>query len=119
MKDPRDLIGAAHIEVIPNHAFKPHPACRRPVEDAGVGDLELAKRHWISVSDADIGRGKRRGQTPQPSLEEPFHGTETKAIADLLQSGGIPATSESIVQSLIGDTGSLQLPFGPIVPIEP
>jgi hypothetical protein len=61
MQDQRDLIGAAHIEVIPDHAFKPHPACWRPVKHTSVGNLELTKRHFISVSSVEVGLGKRRG----------------------------------------------------------
>jgi hypothetical protein len=32
MKNQRDLIGAAHIEVIPDHTFKPHPPSEWPVK---------------------------------------------------------------------------------------
>ena len=119
MKDERDLIRAADIQVIADHAFKPHPACRRPVEDVGVGNLELAKRNLIPVSGADIGLAKRRGQTPPPSLEEPLHVAGTKAITYPLQSGGITAAAEAVVQGLIGDAGFRQLSFGPIVAIQP
>src|SRR5215469_22182 len=106
-KDQRDLIRAADIQVIADHAFKPHPACRRPVEHVGVGNFELPKRHLIPVSSADIGLAKRRGQTPPPSPEEPLHVAGTKAVADPLQSGGIAATAKAVVQGLIGDAGFL------------
>src|SRR5438105_11810044 len=60
MKDQRDLIRAAHIQVIPNHAFKPHPACWRPVEHTSVGNLELTERHLISVSRLRFDCAKKR-----------------------------------------------------------
>jgi len=119
MKNQRDLIGAAHIEVIPDHAFKPHPTCWWPVEHTGVGNLELAKRHLISISGPDIGLGKRRGQASPPTPEKALHRAWAEPITDLLQSGGIPATTESVIQSFIRDAGFLQLPFGPLVAIQP
>jgi hypothetical protein len=39
MKNQCDLIRAAHIEMIPDHSFKPHPTRLRPVEYAGVGNF--------------------------------------------------------------------------------
>lgn len=109
MKDQRDLIGAADVEVIPNHAFKPHSARRRPVEHTGVDNLELAGRHLVSISGRDIGVGKWRGQTSPPPPEEALHRTLAEPITHLLQSGGIATTTESIVQSFISDSDFLQI----------
>jgi len=119
MKNQRDLIRAAHIEMIPDHSFKPHPTCLRPVEHAGVGNLELPERHLITVSSPEIGLSKRRRQSPQPPPEEALHRAGTEAITDLLQCGGILAAPESITQGFITDAGFLQLSFGPLVAIQP
>jgi hypothetical protein len=60
MKDQRDLIRPAHIKVIPDHSFKPHPTRLRPVEHAGIGYLKLPERHLIPVSGPQIRLGERR-----------------------------------------------------------
>src|SRR5690348_17387990 len=97
MKNQRDLIGAAHIEVIPDHTFKPHPPSGWPVEYAGVSNLELTGRHLISVPSPDIGLGKRRGKTSPPTSEKALHRTWAEPITDLLQRGSIAATTEPII----------------------
>jgi len=43
MKDQRDLIRTAHGEMIPDHAFKPHPARLRAVEYAGYRQLQTGE----------------------------------------------------------------------------
>jgi hypothetical protein len=84
MKNQRDLIRSAHVEVIPNHPFKPHPAGWRPVEHTGVGDLELAGRHLVPISGPDVGIGKGRRQTSPPPAEKALYRTRSEAITDLL-----------------------------------
>jgi hypothetical protein len=119
MKDEHDLIRPTNVEMVPNHPFKPHPARWWPVEHTGVGHLELAGRHLVSIAGPDVGVRKGRGQTSPPPPEKALHRTGSEAITYLLQSGGITAATESIIESFIGDTGFLQLPFGPLVAIEP
>jgi hypothetical protein len=48
-----------------------------------------------------------------------LHRTWAEAITDFLQSGGVPAGTESVIQGFIVDAGFLQLPFGPFVAIQP
>jgi hypothetical protein len=59
MENQRDLIRAAHVQMISDDSFKPHPTRLRPVENAGVGNFELAKRQVISVASPDVGLAKR------------------------------------------------------------
>jgi hypothetical protein len=96
MKDQHDLIRAAHIQMVLNHAFQPHPACCRPVKHTGFGKLELPKCHLISISGPHIGVPKWRRRTSPPPPEKALHCTRAEAITDLLQSAGITATTESI-----------------------
>jgi hypothetical protein len=93
-----------YIEVIPDHSFKPHPVRLRPVEHAGVGNLELPERHLITVSSPEVGLGKRRGRSPQPPPEEALHRTWTEAITDFCNAAA---------------SWHVQLPFGPLVAIQP
>jgi hypothetical protein len=101
--------------MIPNHAFKPHSAGGRPVEHTGVGNLELAERHLISISGPDIGVRIWRWQTSPPPPEKALHCTGAEPLTDLVQSGGIAAPTESIIQSFVADTSFPHLPFGPLV----
>src|SRR5882724_2258262 len=119
MKNQRDLIRPAHIEMIPDHAFKPHPARLRPVEHAGIGNLELSERHLIPIPGAEVGLGEGRRQTPGPAGEKALHGRWAELIADLLQRGRITAGTKSVIQGFIANAGLVQLPFGPLMTIEP
>src|SRR5438128_4115487 len=119
MENQRDLIWPAHVQVISNNALKPHPACLWPVEYASVGNFKLAECHLISVSGSHVGLSERGRQTPPPAPEKALHGSRAEPLAGLLQCGRITASAESIVQSLVTDSGLFQLPFGPLMAIQP
>ena len=119
MENQRDLIWPSHVQVISNHALKPHPACLWPVEYASVRDLKLAERHFIPVSGSHVGLGERGRQTPPPAPEKVLHGSRPQPLTGLLQSGGIPASAESVVQSFIANTGFLQLALSPFMSVQP
>ena len=119
MKNQRDLIRPTHIEMIPNHSFKPHPARPRPVEHPGIGNLEPAERHFIPVSRPPVGLGEGRGQTPGPTCEKALHRGRTEPIANLLQSSRVGAATESVVQRFIANPGFVQLPLGSRMTVEP
>jgi hypothetical protein len=54
----RDLGGSADVEVVADDALEEGPTGRRSVEHSGIGDLELAKREFVAVPGAQVGRGE-------------------------------------------------------------
>src|SRR6516162_3406483 len=62
MKNQSDLIRSAHIQMIPDDSFKPHPARLRTIEYPGIGNLELPERHLISISGLPLRLGENRGK---------------------------------------------------------
>src|SRR5947199_2596254 len=119
MKHQSDLIRSAHVEVIPDHAFKPHPARLGPVKHTGVGDLKLAKGQFVNVparrSAWVNGEGKRRTQR-QKKL---FTAAGPSRSQIFCNAAGSAQEREPVIQSLVADPGSLQLPLGPFVAVEP
>ena len=98
----RNLIRPAHIEMIPDHSFKPHPARLRPVENAGIGNFELVKRHMISVAGPDVGLGERRGQMGD-QRDERAQGNTQNSSATSDQSVDVPEWYLVVItESLIG-----------------
>ena len=117
MKNQRDLIWPAHVQVIPNHALKPHPACLRPVKDASVRNFELTEGHLIPVPGSPVGLGEWGWQTTPPSREKALHRGRAEPLTGFLQFDCIPAGAESVVQGFIANTCFLQLAFGPLMPV--
>jgi len=117
LENQRDLIWPPHVQVIPNDALKPHPACLRPVEDASVRDFELAKRHFVPVSSSPVGLGERGWQTAPPAREKALHCSRAEPLTGFLQFDCIPAGAESVVQGFVANTSFLQLAFGPLMSV--
>jgi len=102
MKDQRDLIRTAHGEMIPDHAFKPHPARLRAVEYAGYRQTS----NWrnailIAVAGPQVRLGKRRCQTPPPASEKALHGRRTEPVTDLLRCFRIAGGAKPVVQTAV------------------
>ena len=51
------MVGAAERELVEEHALEPGPAGGGAVEDARVGELELAQRERVAVAAGGDPRG--------------------------------------------------------------
>src|SRR5205814_392829 len=99
-----NLLRPANIEMIPNHALKPHPSGLRTVKHTSVRNLELPESQVINISGSEVGCGKRGWQAIQPSPEKALHRSGPKPVTDLLQFCRLVTGAESIVQSVISDS---------------
>jgi hypothetical protein len=59
LEDHRDPVGAADIEMVADETFEERPPGLGPVEDAGVGHLELAERELVDIPVPQIGGGEQ------------------------------------------------------------
>jgi hypothetical protein len=55
----RDPVGAPQRELVAQRLFEPLAARQRPVEDPGVGQLELAEGELVAVAAAALGGVER------------------------------------------------------------
>jgi hypothetical protein len=112
-----DLVRSPDVEMIPNHALKPHPACLWPVEYTGLGNLKLAERQIVYVACSMIGPVEWRWQSISPSPKEAFHYTCPKPVTDLLQLDWVFAGPKPIVERLVTDISLLKLSLCPFVSV--
>ena len=55
----------------------------------------------------------------QPAPKEILHRPRSQPLADLLQGGWIFTTTETIVEGLITNSSFFELPFSPLMAVEP
>ena len=101
-KDQLHVIGPADVEVLADHFLEEDAAGGGTVEDLGQGELSLKDRNVVAIAGCSIlGReGVRDARQPLPEQHVDLVGRES--IAELLQSSGIGAAQNAIVQGLEG-----------------
>ena len=68
----------------------------RPIENAGLGYLELAEGQLVPISGLEFFWSERRRQTEKPSSrQETLHFHRAQTIADLLQADGVGTGTEA------------------------
>jgi len=81
-EDDGDALGPAEGELVAERLLEPQPARLRAVEDARVGELELAEGQLVAVAALAVLGGEGRGQDPLPAAEEGPHVAGRQARAD-------------------------------------
>ena len=81
-EDDRGLVGPSERELIRERLLEPRAARDRPVEHAGIGDLQLAERERVVVAALAILRGERGGQHGPPTIEEQADILRGQTVAD-------------------------------------
>jgi len=66
VEDQADLVGAAQVEVVPDHVLEEQPAGHGSVEHLGQGELGLQDRELVAVAGGPVGRAERVRQDRQP-----------------------------------------------------
>src|SRR5437868_13138915 len=105
--------------MVTNDTLEEGAPCLRPVEDAGIGDLELAEGQLIGVAGLEVVSRKRRGQSVEPAPEEGVHSIGGQPVTDPLEGCRIGAPTETVVERLVRDAGLVQLTLGPTVAVQP
>ena len=86
--------------MVTNDTLEEGAPCLRPVEDAGIGDLELAEGQLIGVTGLEVVSRKRRGQSVEPAPEEGVHSIGGQPVTDPLEG--------CLVQLALGPTVAVQ-----------
>jgi hypothetical protein len=107
MENERNLIGSTDIQMVPNDSFKPPVTGLGTMEDAGLRYLELAESQLVPVPGFQVRWGERTRQTEKPPRKETLDLRRPQAIADFLQTNGIGAGTETVIQSLVANPGFL------------
>jgi hypothetical protein len=115
----RDLLGAAHPDVVGHQGLKECPGPAGSVEHDGAGHLDLAHRQLPPIPGGPIGAGEGGWQHRDPAVEEPLQVGGAESVADLLQPGGVLAGGEPVGQGGEGDTLAVGLALGPLVAVQP
>ena len=73
---------------------------QRPIQDLGQRELGLKDRHVVAIAGRAILGGERMGKTRQPFPQQLVDLGGRETVAELLQSSGIGAAQDAVVQSL-------------------
>jgi hypothetical protein len=115
----RDLLGAAHPDVVGHQGLKECPGAAGSVEHDGARHLDLAHRQLPPIPGGPIGGGEGGWQHRDPAVEEPLQVRRAEEVADLLQPGRVLAGGEPVGQGGEGDTLAVGLALGPLVAVQP
>src|SRR5258705_12069565 len=93
-----DLLGAAEIEVLADHLFKEQAAVHGAVKHLCGRELRLQDREVIAVAGLAVGRCEGMRQQPQPFAQQGIDPGGGEAVADRLQTLGLGAAENAIVE---------------------
>ena len=117
-KDDGDVVGAAERELVAEYALEPFPAGLGTVEDARVGELELAERDLVAVAALAVLVGEGTRERTLTAAEEGPDVAGLQAGADRRQRLGVGAGAEAVVERLKGKAGLGGLALRPLVPVQ-
>ena len=90
----------------------------RAIEHLGQRELGLQDRDLLAVAGLAVGGSERVRQAIQPLAQQPLDRFRRQAVANLLQTLGIGAVLDAIVERLKGDAFAGELPLGVFVPVQ-
>ena len=90
----------------------------RAIEHLGQRELRLQDRDLIAVAGLAVGGGERVRQAIQPLAQQPLDRFRRQAVANLLQTLGIGAVMDAVVERLKGDAVAGELALGVFVPVQ-
>lgn len=117
-EDDGDVVGAAERELVAEYALEPFPAGLGTVEDARVGELELAERDLVAVAALAVLVGEGTRERTLTAAEEGPDVAGLQAGADRRQRLGVGAGAEAVVERLKGKAGLGRLALRPLVPVQ-
>ena len=118
LEDQLHLIRPAQVEVLANHLLEEDAATQRPVQDLGQRELGLEDRYVVAIAGQTIRGGKRMGQQPQPLPQQRIDLVIREVVAELLQSSGVGAAQDAIVEGLKRDPFLGQLSLDVLVSVD-
>ncbi len=119
VEDQRHRRGPSHVEVVADDPLEAGPSRLGPVEDPGVGDLELAEGEFVDIAGPQIRPGERGRELVDPPPKEALHRPWAESVTDPPQLPRVLTGAEAVVEGLVADPRLLQLPLGPLVAVEP
>lgn len=111
-------IGAAQIQVLPDHLLEKLPAMERAVEDLREADFHLEQREAWSIAGGNVLREHGHRQPAEPPRKESLNVLSREAIGQRLDGLGIPATGNPVVERGEGQPARAQLALQPFMAIE-
>jgi hypothetical protein len=116
--DDGDVVGPAERELVADRALEPLPARLRAVEDARVGQLELAEGELVAVAAGALLLRERAREQMLPAAEEAPDVLVAEPGADRFQRLGVRAGAEAVVERLEAQPGPLGLALRPLVTVQ-
>ena len=114
----RDVVGSAEGELVADHPLEPVTAGLGTVEDARVGELELAQCELVAVAARAVLVGERARQQPLIAAEERPHPCGRQPRADRGERLSISARAEAVVERRERQPLLLGLTLGPLMPVQ-
>src|SRR3989441_7661662 len=116
-KEQADPIRAAQIQILPNDAFKKMAALDGTVENLGQTDFELTDRDAMIEAGGPVLGTQRPGQAVRPPVKKLLQIAGAELVTDRLQTGGIGAGEEAVVETGERGLGAAQVLFRPLVSV--
>src|SRR5271157_2665662 len=102
LEDQLHVIGPADVEVLADHLLEEHAAGVGSVEDLGQGELSLKDRNVVAIAGLSILWREGVRDARQPLSEQCVDLVGRESIAELLQTSGVGAAQNAVVQGLEG-----------------
>jgi hypothetical protein len=113
------LVGATDVEIVANDLLEEFSTVDGTVEDLGETDLHLKDGKLVAVPGGAVFGGEGMWQSFEPTAKEGVDVVGAEGTANLLQCFRVLAAEETVVERLIANPLVLQLPFGPLVAVDP
>jgi hypothetical protein len=117
-EDDGHLVRTSERELVAQRVLEPRAPGGRAVEDARVGELELAEAERVAVAAAAVLGREGRRQARLPAAEKALHVLRPEACADGGERGGVLARAKAVVERLEGEPRALGLALRPLVAVE-
>src|SRR5262245_30199012 len=118
LEDQLHVIRPADVEVLADHLLKEHTAGVWPVEHLGQRELGLKNRNVVTIAGCSVLRCEGVWNACQPLSEQRVDLLCRKSIAELLQSSGVGAAQNAIVQGLESNPFLGQLSFNVFMTVD-
>jgi hypothetical protein len=113
-----DLLGPAEIEVLADHLFEEHATMQGSVEHLRGRELRLQDRDVIAVAGFAVCRREGVRQQPQPFAQQGVDLGGGKTVADRLETFGIGALQDAVVERFESDTFLRELALGMFMAVQ-
>src|SRR5205807_312196 len=105
------LVGSSDIQVLANDFLEEDPAGDRTIQDLGQRELGLQHRDLIPVTGLPVFPRKWMRQLAEPFPQQAIDLLPRQAVAERLNSFGIVARQDAVIQRLITDASLVSCCF--------